>query len=490
MSRIAIRILLAVVILFGIADSAFAVPPASHRFLPRPLYGPEEGITITKELSALERPAGTDNTSFNPYALQYNDKIQVTVTIKGLTVSRPLIVSDNLLAVNGIACSPNGYGGGTYLSGPPRIEWTTATTFTEMSFSFPCTMSNSALASNESKLPEVLVGETKVYYNNKVYYGGLTGKEVVYNYSSSGQSGTGYEPFGFDLTPLETCITGIVSGALPTSMCYTRNSLNITVASGRTYASTAYLAETPLTETAVLFYPSRTTITGDAFMGGSDLNNFAFWGKSLATSRGSASGSDAFWSIGGYSTKNANSRASMDPNGTEYKQYKDRIAQLLGEAKTADTANSIWALQHQSLNPATSDEASIYPQGKIWKVEGNLFIDDSKTYSGLGTIIVTGNLYLNVNILPLNETSRLGFIVTGRVIVGGKCTIKAPIISTSTVDPGFMVTLNASNSTLIGSFVAPYFDFDGENLRFFYDYDLDSAWPPGFGYFKMPNAKE
>lgn len=59
------------------------------------------GTKISKKLEALERPAGTSNTTFNPYATVLGDKIKVTITVTGLkvvqTVGQTVAIDDDLL---------------------------------------------------------------------------------------------------------------------------------------------------------------------------------------------------------------------------------------------------------------------------------------------------------------------------------------------------------------------------------------------------------
>jgi hypothetical protein len=55
---------------------------------------------VKKELVAMERPEGTANPdSFNPYALQMGDLIQIKLTISNLTPNQPVTISDDWLKV-------------------------------------------------------------------------------------------------------------------------------------------------------------------------------------------------------------------------------------------------------------------------------------------------------------------------------------------------------------------------------------------------------
>jgi hypothetical protein len=52
------------------------------------------------------------------------------------------------------------------------------------------------------------------------------------------------------------------------------------------------------------------------------------------------------------------------------------------------------------------------------------------------------------------------------------------------------ITINGNSSEFTGSFVAPTFGgLAGSNIRFYYDYNFDEMWPPGFRYLNMPHAE-
>ncbi|MFA4996174.1 MAG: hypothetical protein WC536_03505 [Patescibacteria group bacterium] len=80
-------------------------------------------VTIKKTLSALQRPYGTDDTSFNPYALQRGDLIRVNLTITNVTGS--IDVNDDILqnmsSLDPMYCVPK------YISGSDGTSDTTTT---------------------------------------------------------------------------------------------------------------------------------------------------------------------------------------------------------------------------------------------------------------------------------------------------------------------------------------------------------------------------
>jgi hypothetical protein len=59
-------------------------------------------------------------------------------------------------------------------------------------------------------------------------------------------------------------------------------------------------------------------------------------------------------------------------------------------------------------------------------------------------------------------------------------------------DAGFIIPDGNNNTELKGSFVAKNFDIgnSNKNIRFFYDYTLDTNVPPGFRFLNMPKPKE
>lgn len=301
--------------------------------------------------------------------------------------------------------------------------------------------------------------------------------------------------FGFNKDLLVTCAQ---SGMLANpDRCFRRNTSgagSVTVMNSRTSIN-----GTAVTETAALFYPPK-TVVGDVY---GSMDNFAFWGRNLHQN-GNAS-SDASWKTGAYTL---NSAAQSAWNGTEFAKNTAKIAALNGEASAVNpdigSTRTSWYLQTPTAPaPATSTmisgntvaEVSKYPEGKVWVVNGNLIINASATFYGKGTIIVNGNLTINsgVSISPApTGENRLGFIVLGTNGTNGIVTISGNNkIQSSIYCPG-TITVSALNKNveLTGSFVARSFNITAANTRFFYDYALDSAWPPGFRFLNMPHPNE
>lgn len=78
-------------------------------------------------------------------------------------------------------------------------------------------------------------------------------------------------------------------------------------------------------------------------------------------------------------------------------------------------SESNWFLNSNTNNPTNSNSSSFSspPEGKIWKVDGNLTFG-SVTFHGSGTIVIDGDLNINGPLACENGT-RLGFIVHGKI---------------------------------------------------------------------------
>ncbi|MFA4996175.1 MAG: LamG domain-containing protein [Patescibacteria group bacterium] len=289
--------------------------------------------------------------------------------------------------------------------------------------------------------------------------------------------------FGFNKSSLDDCAE---SGVLPDpAKCFKRNTNgagSVTVMNSKTAINDAQVIEI-----ATILYPSKTVI-GDVY---GTLSNFAFWGKSVNQNPSGTANSEAAYGLSNYAI---NSNAQAKWGGTEFTKNDAKIDILKGEAPTLTSASigsvGIWYMQ-STTNIGNSDQGdtSKTPEGKVWYVNGNLTISNTKTYRGKGTIIVNGNLTINsgVDIRPYaSGQNRLGFIVigAGNVTAAGNNKINAAIYCKNTI------TVNGSNSDFTGSFVANAFGgLTGSNIRFYYDYAFDEAWPPGFKYLNMPHAE-
>lgn len=324
---------------------------------------------------------------------------------------------------------------------------------------------------------------------------------------------SGYSPFGFNKDYLQGdngnlvgCLAGIVFNVInPQTRCYVSNNKstqNISVMTSRTYVgSSPSPSGTPVSEIAALLYPPKPLLVGDAYLGGMDPTNFAYWGRNLTQNSGATYGtsSDSFLGIN-YSDPNSynkNAQASLDSTGTEYLKYKAKIDLAKSEATVASATISTpgkWFLQSNGGGTGNDIEnnnevLTKYPDGRIWKSSGDLTLTGAFTYQGKGTVIVQGDLTISANtsILPSDVTSRLGFIVYGNVTIVGNNNIQAAILSLG----GSGITIQGSNVNLLGSFVATDFSIPATgNTRIYYDPALDTAWPPGFKDLKMPHPVE
>lgn len=340
-------------------------------------------------------------------------------------------------------------------------------------------------------LPEPIVGAVTVEQNNKHVYGGYTGNEAIFNYDPN-------EPLlGFNQDPLITghpnCYSdGIeeVNKNINNPYCYRLNQTGVmNVLTGQTY-----LNGMAATETAALLWPEN-SIIGDAYSNSSYLNNFAFYGRNLnQSSLSNPSGTGYTWGTGSY-TLNKEAQASYDGNQRAY--FDSRIDLLGGEGQqilaaslTSATAN--WYLRNASTSSSISqngNDTTTYPEGKVWSVSGNVILPGNTTYyySGKGTIIINGNLTLNqgTRILPRSNSDFLGIIVLGNLKFEGRNKTQMANFTTGNIN------INANYIDAIGSYAAQNFIVNNNRsgIRFYYDFRLDSGWPPGFRYFNMPTAK-
>lgn len=304
--------------------------------------------------------------------------------------------------------------------------------------------------------------------------------------------------FGFDKENLMRCVNGLIISKIFSS-CFIKNmdTDNIQVMTSRTYYNGA-----PGTEVATLLYPSNSLIVGDANLGGSDPNNFAYWGRHLAISSNGSTSPESYWGISGY-TMNPDAQATL--SGAEYDKFSEKIKILEGEATKLSTATNLltgnWYLQTSQNTMYIPDSVagagqSKYPEGRVWRQSpfimeaggpGALIkIGGSVTYHDKGTIIIPGDLTIQDDTIlkPVSgQNDRLGIIVTGNVTIGRNCDVQASIFSKETI------SMAGSNTTMRGSFVAKNFNIPATstNLRFYYDYNLNDAWPPGFRYLNMPH---
>ncbi len=286
----------------------------------------------------------------------------------------------------------------------------------------------SGTARAESVLPEIMTGQVQVTQTSgdqtKTYYGGFTGNEIVLNHDSTVSAGFQYNKtaklglancVGADLTKVSSCFffdLNPFSNAV--KMMRSRTSIN----------------GSDVIEMTSLFYGSR-LIVGDAYSGTNDLNNFSFWGKSIAQSAGDISNSDAPLKISGYQLNNDSQSSWLDSNGNQTSSIKDFISKagnLYSNATPlATNALSSLAQNKNNLNlylQAGSDifgdihqtDAVNFPGGKVWSVDGDLNIGANKQviYHGIGTLLIKGNLIVGngTNFVPADaKKDHLGIIV-------------------------------------------------------------------------------
>lgn len=300
---------------------------------------------------------------------------------------------------------------------------------------------------------------------------------------------------GFDRARLADCINGIVLNSV--NKCFVKNNNSGTNSAVSFMNSRTYINDTPLLEVAAIAYKSKTVI-GDVY---GSLDNFAFWGKSLNQGAGvSSSNSDAAYRIG-YAI-NPNAQASM--TSEQYTAYRSKIDTLAGEGAETNTgtlnSTSPWFLESSNIGSLGSGSS---PEGKVWTIKNqnvgsDLILRGSHTYTGKGTLIIQHvNLIANNNatLTPDDANSKLGIIVLdGKCEFKGNNKIQAAIFcmnsdtSDNVANPDDGKFISSDNSEFTGSFVANNFNINGVNTRFYYDYDFDDMWPPGFKYLNMPHA--
>ncbi len=331
----------------------------------------------------------------------------------------------------------------------------------------------------------------------------------------------GYDLFGFENDNLVNCVAGIVLAKSP-FRCFITNSKysNVNIMTSRSYINNA--SGDPVIEIATLFYPPKNLIVGDSYLGSSDLDNFAYWGRNLTETGGGVGASglnETFWGLTGY-TPSANARATLDTASSSYQEYIRRITELKNEAQRisiSDLNNSAtWWLQSDSTIGSGTNNTAKYPNGKVWLVTKPANVQPfelsgSHTFNGIGTIIFESTLSIGsgVTIKPFNNSSeyKLGLITvnhpddatktTGGINLSGNNTIFAAIFSagsllnSSPIPSSSNFTFNGDNVNLAGSFVSRNFNFNARSyIRFYYDKRFSDGWPPGFRYLNMPHPTE
>ena len=120
-------------------------------------------------------------------------------------------------------------------------------------------------------------------------------------------------------------------------------------------------------------------------------------------------------------------------------------------ASSGNYNDANWYLNSTTSNPAvnTTTTFSSPPEGKIWKVEGNLNLETT-AFHGSGTIVIDGNLTISGQLTCDSASTRLGFIVHGKIN-----------INTDSVDCGAYTALggkinfeNVASGEVNGIFIA------------------------------------
>ena len=344
------------------------------------------------------------------------------------------------------------------------------------------------------RLPEVMVGQTKVETGGNEYYGGMTGSEAIVNFDPNFIE---TDLLGFN----EADLIGTVSNR---SNCYLLNLAQISDCYKLTPSNSPFSLLTSKTsingvsilETAALLYPSK-IISGDAYSNDDSMADFNFYGRNLYASKDAdAANSDATWKEGSYDL-NPDAQASYEDEQRDY--YVGRIEEITQEASfdqsyAGDLVGSTkWYLQSKRM-PSNNSKSNSYPEGKTWRVVPNAsestvtFSDKDYTYHDKGTIIIDGNLRLENGAKierAIGEEDTLGIIVLGKVEFMGNNIVEAALFSTNRIN------VLGDNVEMRGSFVAKEY-LIGVNrfgIKIFYDFNLENNWPPGFRYFDMPHPE-
>lgn len=323
--------------------------------------------------------------------------------------------------------------------------------------------------------------------------------------------------FGFDNNALTYCVTNILLGSLkPYDSCFKANSS--TASSLKVVSSRTSVNGSPILETAALIYPPK-TVMGDVY--GVDMSNFAFWGRNLNQSgSGTTPSGDASWKEAGI----INNQAQASWKSDEFAAYKDKLSAMAGEGTDIPSSGVLSGTlildsnNGNSINtdptlPATRKQK--YPQGRIWVIDcragtnalcalatKKVTISSDVSFVGKGTLIILGgDLQIDPGIDITADTtadpdSRLGFVVIsdtgntkGNITLSGNNIVKAAMIDIGDGTTTGKFNIAGNNVEMTGSFVAKTFSFGAyNNIRFYYDYGLDSVWPPGFRDLKMPVA--
>ena len=458
-------------------------------------------LKLVKSITSIVRSGETADLTTGQYGILNDDLLEISLDVSVANLSEDVNVYDEYYksadpgSVN--SCIPISWtvpavGVTVDHSNPSQVKfnYTPSAAFPGGRFTYLCKITLDQTSSY--KLPEILVGQSRIEQGNQTYYGGMPMNEIVVNYDPN----TPLLGFAWDPVALLTDCSSFPPKfpSAISSFCY---NLNSTTSPIQRMVSQTSINNVKRLETATLLYPDN-SIVGDISLK-DKLTNFALYGRNL--NKSSQPGNDVYggtWDVKNY-TFNPAAQSSYSVDQQIY--YEQRIRGLDSEGtdieNTLLTTTKPWRLQTSSTNIGTgSNDINKYPEGKVWRTDiaHTVTFTGVTKYSGVGTIVINANASHEVEIAdgaeisPSDSNSFLGIIVRGgNLRFNGNNKIQAAVF----VEDGEIISSNVNNIVGIGSFAAKKFNFTGNpyGIRFFYDYRLDSTWPPGFRYFNMPTAK-
>jgi len=277
-------------------------------------------------------------------------------------------------------------------------------------------------------LPTLMVGQTKVTQftqnGEKVYYGGYTGNEAVFN-GSPNITGEFYSNINLK-AGLAACLGGDLTKIIS---CYI---FKVTPQSNgvKLFRSRTRVSGKPILETAALYYGSRLAV-GDIYADKDIADNFSVMGRSLAVSPDKIDNSDALWKVGEYVLNGQSQSDWIEGSQKSSKQMDSYQSKLEGLASTASAIPPEILEQikkpDQQINfylqggdeKITTDsnqvDAAKFPEGKVWFAKDFVVGRNTRIiYHGLGSILVEGNIVFDegAGILAADSNSDfLGLIV-------------------------------------------------------------------------------
>jgi hypothetical protein len=274
-------------------------------------------------------------------------------------------------------------------------------------------------------MPEIIAGKTTITSDGKTYYAGMTGNYAIYNRDPNSTYGFDNSTTGLFPTGGANCIDSLAVSPVCFLMVkgnpgsYTNVSGRMMIS--RTYASLPGGDDVSIYELPALFL-GGINVFGDVYKGsGTALDSLKLWGSNLSEGTGTGTTDGASWNLKSYTF---NPDAQTTWTSDDFKKNSEKIETLASEAtvvRAADFSGPTGAiknlyLQNPSLTVAGTSEATKYPEGKTWVVDGGLSVGPNITYRyyGIGTIIVKGNFIAKsgVDFVPNNpNTDRLGIIV-------------------------------------------------------------------------------